>query len=801
MFRLRAFGGLGLQRDGVALDGAGAQRKALALLAVVAVARGSGVGRDKLVALFWPESDAEHGRGALKQTLHVLRRQLGTTEALLGSAEVRLNPAVIESDVGLFLDALDGGHAERAVGYYAGPFLDGVHVDGSPELERWIDGERSALAQRHIEALEQLARAADARGARDEAVGWWRRLQAADLLSGRAAVGLMLALDAAGDRAGALQHARVHETILREEVGSPPDPAVTALAARLREVGPLAERGSPARGGAAVGAASLSTAAPARREPPPYTPHSDGAAPPLPGAPASATTAPVPAGSAGGALGWRGSRARYRWLAAAALAVIVATGAWVARTRLAGGGVDRPVSSVAVLPFVNIGPDRRDDYLCDGVADELITALGRIAGLRVAARTSAFAFRGSSRDVREIGEQLGVGHVLEGSVRRVGDRLRVTARLIDAGNGYRIWSAEYDGSLADAFAVQDDISRAIVEALRVRLPAPAGGPRTARAAPSSEAYRLYLRGRHAWRQRRPEQLLQAIDLFTAAADADSTFANAYAGLADVYVVLPDYGDFAPDVMYQNAEAAVRRALALDSTVAGPYATLGLVRHRQYRWDEAERAYRRALTINPSYAPAHQWYGKALVIQGRVEEGLAEFDRARSLDPLSPVIRYNVGQTLLWNGRHAAAADQFREALSLDSTFAPARGQLAFTYTAQRRYGDAVAQFRRVIAMQPGEPSAADLAQLGYGYAVSGQRDSALAILAGLRTRAERAYVSPALVALVHVGLGDRDSAMQYLERAFWRRDPDLQGFIASPMLDPLRTDPRFVRLREQMRLE
>lgn len=190
-----------------------------------------------------------------------------------------------------------------------------------------------------------------------------------------------------------------------------------------------------------------------------------------------------------------------------------------------------------------------------------------------------------------------------------------------------------------------------------------------------------------------------------------------------------------------------------------------------------------------------------MIQGRVEEGLAELDRARSLDPLSPVIRYNVGQTLLWNGRHAAAAEQFREALSLDSTFTPARGQLAFAYAAQRRYRDALEQFRRVVASRRGEPSAADLAQLGYGYAAAGQRDSAVAILARLRGRAERGYVSRALVALVHVGLGDHDSAMQYLERAFLRRDPDVQGFIAAPMLDPLRADPRFVRLREQMRLE
>ena len=816
MFRLRTFGALALQKDGAAVEGAGAPRKALALLAVVAAARDAGIGREKLAALFWSESDAEHARGALKQTLHVLRRQLGSADALLGTAAIRLNPEVVHSDVERFHAALDAGDLAGAVAHYAGPFLDGVHVDHAPEAARWIDTERAELARRHADALTQLARAADARGALDEAVEWWRRLQAADLLNSRAAVGLMLALDAAGDRPAALQHARVHEALLREELGSSPDPAVAALAARLRDADDRLDR--PARGPSAPGAgattapaalpaAGAAVAAPVRTTV--FVPPEAPAADPQPAhePPAAATLAATPPRAGPGRAGGSGATApsspgRRWWYGAATVLALVAVAVWTRWGRTPGDSASgRLVTSVAVLPFANTGPDRQDDYLCDGVAEELITALGRIEGLRVAARTSAFAFRGSTADVRDIGSRLDVGHVLEGSVRRLGSRLRVTARLIDAGNGYRIWSAEYDRPATDLFAVQDEISRAIVEALRTRLPGAATQARPARAAPSAEAYSLYLRGLHAWRQRGSGRLLEAIDLFTAAVAADSTYADAHAGLANTYVVLPDYGDFAPDVMYQNAEAAARRALALDSTLAGPHATIGLVQHRQYRWAEAERSYRRALRINPSYAPAHQWYGKALIVQGRVDEGFAEFARARALDPLSPVIRYNVGQALLWTGQHEAAARQFREALALDSTFSQARGQLAFAYAAQRRDADALAEFRRAAAGDAGgQPSAAALAQLGYGYAVAGHGDSARAVLTRVRRRAEQSYVSPALVALLQVGLGQQDSAIHNLERAFRRRDPDLQGLIGAPMLTPLRRDPRFTALRAQMQL-
>jgi tetratricopeptide (TPR) repeat protein len=347
--------------------------------------------------------------------------------------------------------------------------------------------------------------------------------------------------------------------------------------------------------------------------------------------------------------------------------------------------------------------------------------------------------------------------------------------------------------------MQAEISHAIVTALAGSLAPTGGGAGGAPPPPAAAAYRLFLQGRHAWRQRRAGRLLEARAHFEGAVAADPGYAGAHAGLADVYAVLPDYGDFPPEPMYRAAEASARRALALDSTLAGPHATLGLVRQRQYRWREAEASYARALALNPSYAPARQWHGKALVMQGRVEAGLAEFERARALDPLSPVIHYNVGQTLLWNGRTAAAAAEFATALALDSTFVPARTQLAFAHATDGRGDAALAEFRR--AAGPGPPSAAALAQLGYGLAVAGRRDSAAAILAGLEARARRSYVSPALLALLNVGLGQHDRALRLLERAFEQRDPDAQGLVRAPMLAPLRADPRFARLTERMRLE
>jgi DNA-binding SARP family transcriptional activator len=234
MLHLRTFGGLAVQRAGTALDPVNAQRKALALLAVLASAGTRGIGRDKLMLLLWPESDADRARGALKQMLHTLRRQLSRPDAILGTAELRLNPELIESDLMRFRTALEAGDLKAAVALYHGPFLDGVHLDGAPEFDEWLEQQRAELERGYHEALERLACAAEGEGELERAAAWWRRLQAADPLNGRVALRLMQALEASGDRAAALRHARVHELLLREELGIAPDPTVAALAERLR---------------------------------------------------------------------------------------------------------------------------------------------------------------------------------------------------------------------------------------------------------------------------------------------------------------------------------------------------------------------------------------------------------------------------------------------------------------------------------------------------------------------------------------------------------------------------------------
>jgi DNA-binding SARP family transcriptional activator len=237
MFLLRTFGGLALERNGSILDPLGAQRKALALLAVLTTARANGVGREKLMALLWPESDAERARRALNQMLHSLRRQLGSQEAILGTAELRLNPACVESDARCFQDAFEAGNTEAAVALYRGPFLDGVHLDGTPDFDAWIEQQRGELQRSYQNGLECLAQQAEGCGDWRSAVGWWQRLQAADPLNSRVAICLMLALESSGERAAALQHARIHELLLRDDWGILPDTAVAELAERLRTAG------------------------------------------------------------------------------------------------------------------------------------------------------------------------------------------------------------------------------------------------------------------------------------------------------------------------------------------------------------------------------------------------------------------------------------------------------------------------------------------------------------------------------------------------------------------------------------
>jgi serine/threonine protein kinase/tetratricopeptide (TPR) repeat protein len=457
--------------------------------------------------------------------------------------------------------------------------------------------------------------------------------------------------------------------------------------------------------------------------------------------------------------------------------------------------------SVAILPFINMSPDRENEYFSDGMTEELITALSKIDGLRVAARTSAFAFKGTNADIKDIGARLHVGTVVEGSVRRAGKRLRVTAQLINVGDGYHLWSEEYDRELKDVFAMQDDLARAIVGALRPHLGLPGQAATIVKTATvDPEAHDLYLRGRFFWNQRTADALRTAVRYFDRAIARDSAYAEAYAALAETYVLFPNYYVSVPALGYPKAKRAALRALALDSTLGYAYATLGVVQEA-YEWDwrGAERDFRRAITLDPNYATAHQWYAEYLSSLGRHREAHAEADRSVTLDPLSSVIRVDKAGVLIRGRRYDEAIAELRATLDMDPSFVPAHNYLGWAYLAKGMLAEAVAQQDTTVRMTG---RTFGMGRLACAYALSGQRDSALRVLRELTDRSQREYVASFQFALAYLGLGDRDQALDWLEKSAELHEPSLFFSIRTdPLFDSLRADPRFQRLLVRMGLK
>jgi TolB-like protein/DNA-binding SARP family transcriptional activator len=426
MFRLKLFGAPVLERDGVPVTGRAAQRHRLALLALLAMAPGGRVGRDKLMATLWPESDAEQGRNLLKVASYVLRSALGDEALLSAGDELRLNGDVVRSDVAQFEEALEAGDHARAVATCEGPFMDGFFLQGAPEFEQWVARERERLARQLRRALEALAAAAESAHDWPAAESWWKTLAAQDPYDSRVALRLMQALDANGNRAGALQLASVHERLLQQEFGVAGAPDVSALAERLRHA-PSRQIEHP-RGTA-----------------PPDEPRV--AAPPPPAA------APVPEPAWRTAV--RATARRRAWAVAALLAVAaVVPVTWAALRPPAA--TER---SIVVLPFANLSANADDEYFSDGLTEEIIGRLAGVPGLRVISRTSAMHYKGTRKPLPEIARELGVDHILEGSVRHDAGRARVSAQLIDARDDAHLWAEHYELDLDDRLRVQERIAR------------------------------------------------------------------------------------------------------------------------------------------------------------------------------------------------------------------------------------------------------------------------------------------------------------------------------------------------------
>ncbi|MFN8651835.1 MAG: protein kinase [Gemmatimonadales bacterium] len=493
----------------------------------------------------------------------------------------------------------------------------------------------------------------------------------------------------------------------------------------------------------------------------------------------------VPPAAGGGARagGWR------RWLLPAGLGLVVlAAGAIAIRSRFSAAPASR---STAVLPFRDLSPEHTDAYFSEGLAEELTTTLAKIPGLRVAARSSAFQFRDAAVDVREVGRKLDVGTVLEGSVRRSGTRIKVSAQLVSARDGYELWSESYDREQGDVFQVQEEIARAIGAALRVRLASAADSALRQRPTEDLEAYDLYLRGRFAINQRTEATIPEAIRLFEAAVARDSDMARAWAGLADARLLLPLYSSVAdPKQSWAAARSAALRAIALDSTSAEAYTSLAYgTMLNEWDWARADSIFRKALAADSTYPTAHHWYGDYLAGRNRLPEALAQMQLARRYDPLSRIIATELGWTYNSLGRQAEADSVLGEVLKLDPNFSQALFVVAQVRLEQKRYAEALDLIRRSLA---GGGSTSQ----GYGVLItalarSGDLRGARAMLDSLTRLARTTYVPPFTFVMAYANLGDFDRAFAMLEKGIAERDILLPENFFEPLFDPLKPDPRY----------
>lgn len=778
MFSLKLLGGASIETPSGPLTGRAVQRHRLALLALLGGASARGVSRDKLIAYLWPEADSEKGRRLLSDSIYRINQAIGEDVIFGVSDELRLDPQHLPSDVAEFGEAAGRGEWERAVELYAGPFLDGFFLADAPEFERWAQAERDRLDREYARALEALAEAAETGGDRTRAVQWWRRLAARDPYNSRIAVRLMQALDAAGERAAALQHARTHTLLLGEEFGTEPDPEVVALAERLR-------------------------AEPAVADPAPFAPLH--AAPPAPSIPHAAAVQEADGGAVLARSGQRPTRLALVLGVAAGLLLMLGFGLfWQGRQAPAAPAPSASSTAsptIAVLPFADLSPGRDHEYFSDGITEELINSLAQVEGLRVAARTSAFAFKGRQIDVRGVGEKLGVATVLEGSVRKAGNRLRITAQLVNVADGYHIWSKTYEREMEDVFAIQEEISRAIVETLKGRLAGAAAAAAIEPVVVDPAAYDLYLKGRHAWYRRTEAGLRSALSYFQQAVAAAPDYARAHAGLADAYAVLGFYDYLSPREAFPKAEAAAERALELDPTLAAPHSTLGYVAlYYHWNWPRAEQEFQRSIALDPNYSTAHQWYANFLTAMGRFPEAERAMRRAQELDPLSLIANAALGWVLFFAGEYERAVEQCRQTLELDADYALALLWSGWALQELNRLDEAIANHRRAITLTSG--SALYVASLARAQAIAGQRAQAEELLRQLLARGQSGgYVPSYEIAKVYEALGQRDRAVEWLERAYRQRSHSMVFLKVDPQLRGLRSDPRFIALVERVGLK
>ena len=455
--------------------------------------------------------------------------------------------------------------------------------------------------------------------------------------------------------------------------------------------------------------------------------------------------------------------------------------------------------SIATLPFRDMSPQKDQEYFCEGLAEELINALTRIEGLQVASRTSSFQFKEEKLDVREIGRKLNVKTVLEGSVRKAGNRLRITAQLVNVADGYHLWSERFDRDMEDIFAIQDEISLAIIDKLKIKLLGKEKKMLVKRHTENQEAYNLYLKGRYFWNRRHEIGFKKSIDYFQQAIEKDPLYAPAYVGIADTFNTLGYFGYLPPEEAFPKAKAAAEKALEIDAAFGDAYASLGLT-STLYDWDwsAAESAFQKALKLNPNYASAHEYYAGFLTAMGRFNEAIAEVRRAQELDPLSLIINVYVGFFLYFARRYDESIAQCLKTLEMDPGFPLALVYLSLAYVEKTMHQEVIEILPRA-ELAAGE-TVYTLGIIGYCYGVVGQNKKALELLDRLNELSKKRHVSSFLQSMIYIGLDRSDEAFELLEMAYKKHDPVLVFLKSSPISDRLRSDPRFEALLKKIGL-
>ncbi len=483
-------------------------------------------------------------------------------------------------------------------------------------------------------------------------------------------------------------------------------------------------------------------------------------------------------------------------LAWAAIAVVLAVAAIAGYMFLAARARGPAITSIAVLPFTNAAADPDTEYLSDGITESLINSLAQMPNLTVKSRNMVFRYKGKDADAEEVGRKLGVQAVLTGRVVQRGDQLTVSAALVDVRDSRQIWGEQYARKLADVLNVQEEISRAITEKLRLKLSGADQKRLARRYTQNSEAYQAYLKGRYHWNRRTEEGNRKGLEYFQQALEKDPGFALAYAGIADSYLSRGfsfDAGAVRPREGMPKAEAAARKALELDPDLAEAHTSLAFVRFLyDWNWADAEKEFERALELNPNYATAHHWYSHFLLPMGRNAESLAASKRAIELDPLDTIINVHLGWHYLYSRQYDLTIEQLRKAHDLDPRSFQASWMLGQAYEFKGMLPEAIAEFHKAVSATPERVLAT--AALGRTYALAGQTAQAREILGSLKSLSRQRYVSPFFIAAIHIALGEKDAAFEWLEKAFQERSDLMVYLKVEPRLDPLRSDPRFADL-------